>query len=367
MIELKRDSTESQMLSWLRFPLAALIVFIHTGYPSDDPSQPAFYIGKLLSDGIASIAVPTFFFISGYLFFIRYKQFGFHEYADVLRKKFFSLVIPYVLWIAFVYYGYGFYSGQISHISFNPSDLYRVFWAESDGYIATSIFGYKFSILSAPSGIGVLWFVRDLIVAMVLSPVIWSVVKICRMWSVLIFLLPYIFFIAIPIKGFGLAALCFFPIGATFSICSKNILEFVLKWGKWSLIAFCILLLAKYMLDIQQMHSHRILGQLVILAGIGAVLYISYKSLKHTKSSKWICILGESSFFIYVGHALPIFFLLSPLTRELSNSRLGGIIAYFLSWGIRIIIVVATFFLMKKICPRILSVLVGGRISNVNK
>lgn len=323
MIELKRDSVESRMLSWLRFPLATLIVFIHTDFPYDDPSHPAFYVGKLLSEGLAQIAVPTFFFISGYLFFARYERFGWKEYWSAMKKKFFSLAIPYMLWIALVYYAYGFYSGQVTYVDLRPSELYKIFWAAGDGYVATSVFGYKFSILSTPSGVGVLWFVRDLMVAMLLSPVIWWIVRRCRLWSIILFIIPYVFYIAIPIKGFGLAALCFFPLGATFSICGINISKVTVKWGKWTLIVFSVLLLGKYALDIQQIHYHRILSQAVILTGIGAAMYISCYSLRYTRFSKWICLLGEASFFIYVGHAVPIFLLLSPITQYFSNS-LGG-------------------------------------------
>lgn len=159
--------------------------------------------------------------------FAKYEKFGLNEYKVAMRKKFVTLAIPYFIWIAFVYYGYGLYSGQTSQFSISPSDLYKVFWAESEGFVATLFFGYKFSILSSPSGLGVLWFVRDLMVTMLLSPIIWWIVCRCKMWAVILFLLPYLLFIAIPVKGFGLAALCFFPIGATFSICGKNISHYL--------------------------------------------------------------------------------------------------------------------------------------------
>lgn len=126
------------------------------------------------------------------------------------------------------------------------------------------------------------------------------------------------------------------------------------KFGKWILIVFATLFMSKYILDINQIHSHRILGQLVILVGVGAVMYISYRSLRFEKISKWICLLGESSFFIYVGHTLPVFYMLSPIMDQISNSLWGEVLAYFLSWGIRIAIVVCVYFAMKKTCPGLL-------------
>jgi fucose 4-O-acetylase-like acetyltransferase len=354
------------MLSWLRYPLALLIVFIHTGYPTDNPTEPAYYIGKLLSEGVAVIAVPTFFFISGYLFFAKYKTFGWTEYASAMRRKFFSLAVPYIIWIALIYYSYGFYSGQLTGINLSPSELYKIFWAFSDGYVVTSIFGYKFSILSFPSGAQGLWFVRDLMVAMLLSPIIWCICKRCKLWSIILFLIPYFLYIGIPIQGFGLTALCFFPIGAALSINGVNLLELSKRCGKYFLIAFTILLSTKYILDILHIHYsyyNRILLQLVICTGIVAALSISHYMLRYTKSAEIICKLGEASFFIYIFHSTPLFLLLNPIITWLSNSLWGGVLAYFFSWGFRVFACTALYFLMKKICPTLLSILVGGRVS----
>lgn len=360
MVNLGRNSIDSKMLSWLRFPLAVLIVFIHTDY-SHNPQNAVYYVGKFLSDGVSVVAVPTFFFISGYLFFSRYDSFGLKEYTSVITRKFHTLVAPYLLWISVVYYSYGFYSGQVTHINLSPSELYKIFWASSDGIVTTSPLGYKFSLLSIPSGVGALWFVRDLIVCMLLSPIIWMIIKRLKMWSIVFFSIPYFCFIGIPIIGFGHSALFFFPMGAVFSICGKNISDFTIKWGKTCFVIFAILFLSKYILDINLIKTYSVLLQCVILAGIGAVLYLSYIFLKYERSATWIILLGEASFFIYVCHQLPIFLLLHPITETFNNIPGGETIAYFFSWGFRLTIVTGSFFILKKFCPKLLSVLVGGR------
>lgn len=228
MIDLFHGSHTSKVLEIMRFPLAALIVFIHTSF-SPDKTDLSFYLGNLITQSIATVAVPTFFFISGYLFFAKYTTFGWKEYSNAIRKKILTLAVPYFLWIAIVYYGMGVLTGFKNGPE--PWDLYRIFWAESDGIVAKSLFGYSFSILSTPSALGVLWFVRDLMVAMLLTPIMWYIVKHLKMWSIIFFLIPYFLFLAVPVKGFGLVALCFFPIGATFSICGKDIVNVVTGWG----------------------------------------------------------------------------------------------------------------------------------------
>lgn len=365
MLNLKQNSHESKVLSWMRFPLALLIVFIHTGF-TDDKSDIGFYIGTFISNVIASIAVPTFFFISGYLFFAKYSEFGFKEYTAAMKKKLWSLVVPYFLWIALVYYGYGFYSGFASGPS--PSDLYHIFWAQSDGYIRKSIFGYTFSTLSSPAGLGVLWFIRDLIVVMLLTPLIWWIVKRLNMWAVLVFILPYLIDLAIPLQGFGLVAFCFFSLGATFSICGKRVTDCITPWGGWILTLFSLSLILKFVFAISHIESYHY-SKFVILIGLCSLFVLADKAIRSSlRINNWIIILGETSFFLYVCHTLPIFLPLRHITDIICKvPYVGNTTAYFFSWGFRIIVIASVYYALKRTMPSLLSFLIGGRaLSKVN-
>lgn len=64
-----RNSRESKAISLMRFPLAVLIVLLHTGVTCGD-EDVAYYLCNYISAPIVVCAVPTFFFISGYLFFM---------------------------------------------------------------------------------------------------------------------------------------------------------------------------------------------------------------------------------------------------------------------------------------------------------
>lgn len=361
MINLARESRTSRVLGVIRFPLAALIVFIHTSFSSED-GDLSYYLGNLITGCIATIAVPAFFFISGYLFFAKYHTFGWHEYVLAMRRKFMTLAVPYVLWIGIVYYGLGMLTGFKNGPE--PWNLYQIFWAESDGFVAKSIFGYSFSILSTPAALGVLWFVRDLMVAMLLTPVFWFVTKRLRLWSVALYMIPYLFFIAIPIKGFGLAALCFFPIGATFSICGKDIVEVAARWKVWIISAFLVLLLIKYGMDVMQMRYHRVLGQLLIIVGIAATVVIGGHIVdRYHGLSMWLYTIGETSFFVYVGHALPVFIVLDKYIQHFQGIPYIGFTLYYFIWcSLRIAVVVGLYYGLKRLCPRLLSVMVGGRV-----
>jgi len=63
---------QSQALDWLRFPLAVLVIFIHTHSPlvgyaesTGDAVPLQFY---MMLRPLARFAFPTFFIISGYFF-----------------------------------------------------------------------------------------------------------------------------------------------------------------------------------------------------------------------------------------------------------------------------------------------------------
>lgn len=57
-------TTTSNKISWMGFICSCLVVSIHIAHPENGFSS---YLDKLLAGGLAKIAVPTFFCISGYL------------------------------------------------------------------------------------------------------------------------------------------------------------------------------------------------------------------------------------------------------------------------------------------------------------
>lgn len=110
----------------------------------------------------AQLGVPMFFFISAMLF---YKSIAaMSNIKDKLRNRIRSLVIPYILWnIIFV----GIY-WTMTHISFIAS-MMNMPPVPSDGV------GILLSIIN--SEYTVLWFVKDLIVFCLMSPIFYVMLK----------------------------------------------------------------------------------------------------------------------------------------------------------------------------------------------
>lgn len=110
---MKTDITEvntSTIVSWLRFPMAVLVVYIHLT-PQQSPiftpisgidwtmlnCDNVYSILGVMINNITAVAVPFFFFSSGYYFFIPHK-FSKEIYVRKIKKRAKTLLIPYILW-----------------------------------------------------------------------------------------------------------------------------------------------------------------------------------------------------------------------------------------------------------------------------
>ena len=89
-------------VNWYKFIVCILVVWIHSvntqWFPEEVP-----YVAELenfVMNWIAAAAVPGFFLMSGYLF---YRNFTMESLMKKWKSRFFSIVIPFVLWNA-VYY-----------------------------------------------------------------------------------------------------------------------------------------------------------------------------------------------------------------------------------------------------------------------
>ena len=98
----------SECINMLRFPLAILVVFVHSFGADIDVAQLHAsvlsgaaiydYVRLFCSVVIARSAVPIFFIISGYLLFLKVEEYSKQVYVGKMRKRWHSLVIPYLAW-----------------------------------------------------------------------------------------------------------------------------------------------------------------------------------------------------------------------------------------------------------------------------
>jgi surface polysaccharide O-acyltransferase-like enzyme len=159
----------SKRITVLRFPLAVLVVFIHN-YPSElawkEIDIPAYVeiIRSTIRDFWGLLAVPTFFLISGYLFFAKPKPFN-----VIVKSKFRGIVVPYILWTVIailIFFLLQSFSLSKPYFSSKP-ELIIENWNTTDYLSAFWAFGHNDSPF-----IGPFWYLRNLIILMIISPLI---------------------------------------------------------------------------------------------------------------------------------------------------------------------------------------------------
>lgn len=95
-IENKKYLTET--IGVLRFPLMVCVVLIHVKVPNQEEYLLVDIFDRYVVESFVRIAVPLFFFISGFLFFCRVNEFGKSEYWNKLKKRVKRIFVPFVFW-----------------------------------------------------------------------------------------------------------------------------------------------------------------------------------------------------------------------------------------------------------------------------
>ncbi|WP_342989452.1 MULTISPECIES: acyltransferase [Bacteroides] len=339
------DSKESSTLNIVRFIMSIGIVFLHAyttvqTYPFLKDLQVYQQVTRVCSMQFGELGVPTFFVISGYLFFYGYKQ-TWSCYKYKMEKRFYSLLIPYLFWNGLmigIYYAAEcippirdlFNDGKKLVHDFDFIDFLRAFWARKNGG----------PILDQ------LWFMRNLILLALSSPIIYLFVRYTKIVGLLILGVIWMF-------SAGMAqtqsSIFYFSLGAWFSINGKSITEDIHKIAKPLFVIFPIIIIADALLDGMKigLYLHRIqifTGVLFILALIPVLL--------EKGKIRDIAFLSSSSFFLYITHDPLLRFLRKFSLRLVDRTCEFQIIAiYFVSIAIDILIVYITYWILQRYAP----------------
>lgn len=150
--------------------LSILVILIHTenlgNYTiSADRSifgKFVYFFERLISGDIAKIGVPSFFMFSGILF---YRDFNFKKYPQKMKNRFFSLIIPYLLWNLFRFAL--FYLLGKFHVVEDVLHINRVVFTPEN--FLEGLFFYKYNLGY--------WFMYQLILYTLLCPIIYTLLK----------------------------------------------------------------------------------------------------------------------------------------------------------------------------------------------
>ena len=362
---MKEDKQISETISLLRFPLTVFVVFIHYNmgvrgfslhgetYGLDAPEWFR-WVTAFFSDVLPRTAVPLFYIISGYLFF-RGGSFDTDVYRRKLRTRASTLLVPYLLWnlIALLFslgmlYLRARLRGGTPDIAawYNGMGGIKAFWD-------TGTAGFPFNYP--------LWFLRDLIVLVVLSPLIYIYAKKAGIVGLVLLFAAYILLFPLGRRGLFMIGLFYFTLGAYLSI---RKIDFTELFKRWRIVAACIAvpLLVTIFFSFSNNtvvweYSHRVFTLFGAVATIGIVASLLQKGYLKVRP-----LLSNSAFFVYAAHGTIVLPLMqSVLGKILPGNQIGLIIRYFAAPLLTVVLLVLCYWCLNRWLPKTTAVLTGGR------
>lgn len=348
-------SLQSKTIDALRFPMAVAVVMLHYGKTVIvDASGPTRWLCILFQEGICRLAVPCFFFISGFLFFNKLQEWSWSEWGRKMKGRARTLLLPYILWCIIallVFWAYqNLHDGPVSLLQkFRDYGGIRMFWSVPGGLPLGS---------QAYPVDGPLWFIRDLMYFILATPLIYLFLRWTKVYGILGLCVLFLAVRRVVPEGF-----LFFVLGAYMQLGRKNIMETV--WPRrYALLAAALVFLAAtcLLLDVSEYWS-RFCKFFFLVSGIGASFCLAaWNWEKQEQLSQPF--LARSSFFIFAAHEILILqFVARPLVAAIlpMQTAWGGIIAFFLIPALAVAICLALLFVMQKVLPRTTGILTGNR------
>ena len=352
------DIEQINVMVWLRFPLIMGVVLAHcnlyaifTNWEGCNPDWPGWliYIFSYFYLLLLPARVPTLFIISGYFFFRSQKERNIHFFIDKYKRRVHSLLLPYLFWNAIVIMLMYLRYDIILDNDYSLTDYLSGFWSSTindNGLPANNP----------------LWFMRDLMVVTLLTPVIYGLTK--GKYGVLtIFFLAacYVINIKIPVCGISFEAILFFSVGAYLAIHNVNITSIPKYWGIVMLLLYVPIQVFMNGLtsDCKYLYCFDLLTNCIKITAVLYLVSLLFKRgvLKPTPR------LGKMSFLLYALHGIivgPIIMLLYILSGRTDNPLLLlGI--YILTPIIILVVAIVLYNVLTKFTPNIAKVVTGNR------
>ena len=342
----------SRSIETLRFPLILLIIFLHCYTSTSGITRghdTYFRIIYPFSLWMGETGVPSFFFISGLLLFFSKKT-----YVQKLKSRVNTLLVPYLFFNGIMLIGYLclLYLGKSVIIAdknladYSLVDYLRAFWDRGVWDHGNG------SPLLCP-----FWYIRNLMVLVILSPIIYYIIRYTKLFLPLIF---GFLWINTHDSAYTLQSLTIFSLGAYFPICNRNPIELFEKYKIIFIGAFFILaiidFLHLYVTIPFALPFHRlslIANSFFCISFLGEFLY-----RHHIYSS----LLSKSAFFVFCIH-YPFTTYLRPVFERINGfNDYILVVIYLLSVVCITSLCVLVYKSLKRIMPGFVTIITGNRV-----
>lgn len=368
-------SLTSRTIAAMRLPLALMVVFIHTYRPSFAsavlPNFLNYKVTTLCSDTMSNIAVPAFFVISGYLFFLKMQKSNFAFYKNQWIKRIYTLLIPYIIFniirafhdvflvIVDVLRHDNSWSGVIesvdAHLDFSIFWTWIVFgevrqvveWFQSTNQIFAPVSG-------------ALWYIRELLIMVLFAPVLCWLLRKTRGFVLLLPAVLYVLRIHFFIHQSTITALLYFGVGAWFAICHNGFAELAIRHLKWTLpvwVVFIVVNVLCHGTDFQFM-----LYPWMILVGVCAFVGLVAKWLVDAPiyRNRFIIYASDNTFFIYLAHVM----VCTDITRLIIyRLSIEPLVVYLITPFLTVVVCLSILRLMRFFMPRVTAFMLGERVN----
>lgn len=367
------NSELSKRITVLRFVLSVFVVFIHNNMTKtinfadgNIHLEIPFWI-RIINDTFSGywggIAVPTFFIISGYLFFAKPKPLG-----VTLKSKFKGIILPYILWTVlailmfFIAQSFSFakpYFTQSDNIISNweLSDYFSALWSRD-------IKGIDDHGLNSPF-VNQFWYIRDLLIMMLASPLIkYLAGKYPVAFITLVTVLNAAETLHITDIQYGITqALFYFTLGFYAVKHIVKIMEILdsIKWGD-----FIIAYLFSYVLTIYTTMNSLPGSSFIVwfnqLITICLIIKIAGIVCKKNKVYEKLSYLSGFSFWIFAAHLPFVLPVMRKICVKIIPMHGIWILVYF--FGVVVLCIgclLIVGILFRKYIPKFYALLNGGR------
>lgn len=308
-----------------------------------------YLIQEFITNGVARVAVPFFSFSAGLFFFLKLKHIS--DYHANLIKRFRTIILPYIV---------------CSSIIFISEYLFLALY-KNEPFLLTpqSLLN---DILLHPLAVQ-FWFLRDLIILILIAPVIWLLTRYLGYFFAIILLILWaldIEFMPLLVERrlITIETLTFFSLGCLVSTRTPS-LEKIINATSFQLLSFITLLYLSLIIyriyidpfflsgdSIQNNLLPLLIHKTYILIGLFLLLVASYLS-----TSKNLIYFSSYTFFVYMFHTLSI----NRFIVKFTDFFIDDAYKFYITFPIAIIITFYLAILFQKYSPAFYAIISGGR------
>lgn len=348
----------SEKLRLLSLFSILFVLYIHSGFHADEIEGMVINdkVQEFISGMMGRCAVPLFYVISGYLFFLKVPE-GMKSIYGKMRKRVGTLVVPYVIGCLF-FIGFGVLMAVLPGVSKYMNSSVMPLFSRPMGEILRSIF---YDAGNGSPCAFQLWFLRDLILIVATSPLWYLCLKHLKWGFVaVVFVLTYWDVPHVPFYS-----LFWFVLGGQLTSVKIEPKEGCGKINA-ELLALCLFLVLSivelFFPDIVDWSLLRIPIILLGILGAWGLYDVIIKKDFSLSQHRWLATACQFTFFIYLFHEPTLNVVRKLIVVIIGKNVVGYLVSYLLSPWIFIIVSIPVATFLKRHFVSIYKVCVGYRI-----